>query len=154
MLVDFDDIRMKVKKKSYHLIGSGSGREVFDLENGYVAKIAKNRRGLAQNKAEKQIASMNHSKLFAKIIAVSEDFIYLIMEKADRINNFSYVLKYFNVKNNRELFRLEEFRDCTIKYRLLLPDLYRRSSWGIINGRPVIIDFGFTKEVRKYYSFF
>ena len=34
-------------------------------------------------------------------------------------------------------------------------DLKRVSSWGIIDGRPTIIDYGFTREVReKYYSFF
>lgn len=154
MRVDFDEIRSNINNRSYRLLGSGSGRLVFDLKNGYVVKMAKNRRGFAQNKAESQIASMNPSNIFAKIIAVSEDFIYLIMEKAERVSSIAYVWRYFNVKSNHELFRLSEFSELKSKYNLLLPDLCRQNSWGSIDGRPIIVDYGFTKEVKKYYSIF
>ncbi|MDF2941747.1 MAG: hypothetical protein K0S01_605 [Herbinix sp.] len=155
MGVDFDNIRLNIKKESYDLIGTGSGRRVFDLNNGYVVKMAKNRKGIAQNKVEYQISSTAHTKIFAKVLAVSDDFIYLIMEKAEKINYISDVWKYYHVRNNRELFRLNEFRNLTSKYGLLLPDLCRPYSWGLIGGRPTIIDFGFTKEVRRrYYSLF
>ena len=41
------------------------------------------------------------------------------------------------------------------KYKLLLGDFEKASSWGIIKGRPVIIDYGFTRYVeRKYYRRF
>jgi hypothetical protein len=154
MQVDFDKIRLDINNNSYHFIGSGSGRLVYDLDNGYVVKRAKNKKGFAQNKAEYRIASKDHSNIFAEVIAVSEDFTYLIMQKAERIDDISYVWNYFNVKSNRELFRLDEFKNLTSQYNLLLPDLCRKNSWGIVNGRPMIIDFGFTREVNKLYSFF
>ncbi len=152
MAVDFENIRVNIEKKTYQMIGTGTGRSVFDLDNGYVVKVAKNRKGFAQNKAEYQIASKDHSRIFAKISAVSEDRKYLIMEKADRINSLEEVWAYYHVKNSRELFRLEKFREAARRNNLLLPDLTRKNSWGKVKGKPVIIDFGFTREVSRYYS--
>lgn len=149
--VDFDIIFSNVKEGTYRFIGSGSGRRVFDMGNGYVVKVAKNKKGIAQNEVEYQIASEDHSELFAKIPKVSKDFSLLIMEKADRLRNFSDIWKYFNVKNNRELFQLEEFNYIFPKYNLLPADLSSSVNWGTINGRPVIIDYGFTSYVRKRY---
>ncbi|WP_243175693.1 hypothetical protein [Clostridium gasigenes] len=136
----------------YRYIGSGSGRKVFDLGNGYVIKVAKNIAGIAQNQVEYQISFNDNSNLFAKVIEVSGDFKFLIMKKADTINNFSHVLKYFNVSNSREFIRLKGIQTIQWKYNLLLADLCKKSSWGIIDGIPVIIDYGFTKQVqRRYY---
>lgn len=141
-----------MKQVLYRYIGSGSGRKVFDLGNGYVVKVAKNMAGIAQNRAEHHISFRDNSNLFAKVIEVSGDFQFLIMKKADRINNFAHVLKYFNVSNNQELVRLKEMQTIQWKYNLLLADLCRNSSWGIIDGVPVIIDYGFTAQVqRRYY---
>jgi hypothetical protein len=154
MGIDFAYIKTNIEKKTYRLIGSGSGRQVYDLDNGYVVKTAKNRKGLAQNKAEYQIAKTNHSHIFAKIVAISEDSIFLIMKKAEIVKNISEVWNYYHVKSNRELFRINEFQDLTKKYNLLYPDLRRPSSWGLIKGKPVIIDYGFTREVSKYYTLF
>lgn len=154
MGIDFKYIKKNIEMKKYRLIGSGSGRHVYDLDNGYVVKMAKNRKGLVQNKAEYQIASTNHSHIFARIAAVSEDFLYLIMEKAERIESISEVLNYYHVRNYGELFRLDNFQSVIKENNLLLADLRRRNSWGLVKGKPVIIDFGFTKEVSKYYTLF
>ncbi len=154
MGIDFKSIKNNLNKNKYKLIGYGSGRHVFDLDNGYVVKVARNKRGLVQNKAEYQIASSNHSPVFAKIVAVSDDFECLIMEKAEKIKSFSFIFQYYHVRNYRELFRLEDFRDFTKKYNLLFGDLRRVSSWGMVKGKPVIIDFGFTREVSRYYTLF
>ncbi|HHX11997.1 MAG TPA: hypothetical protein GX731_04185, partial [Clostridiales bacterium] len=48
-IIDFDSIIMNIGKGNYQFIGSGSGRRVYDLGNGYVVKVAKNNRGIAQN---------------------------------------------------------------------------------------------------------
>ena len=140
---------LNIARGYYRYIGSGSGRQVFDLGNGYVAKMAKNRAGIAQNKSEYKISSKDQSNLFAKVIDASNDFKLLIMQKADKINNISYVWKYFNVTSKREFFNLRELQNIKKNYDLLLNDFNRKSSWGIINGIPVIIDYGFTKEVRQ-----
>lgn len=154
MNIDFNQIMFNITQGYYKYIGSGSGRQVFDLGDGYVVKMAKNEAGIAQNNSEYKISCNDHSNLFAKVIKASDDFSLLIMQKAAKINHISYVWKYFNVRNKKELFNSEELLKIKKRYNLLLGDFSRASSWGIINGRPVIIDYGFTRKVveRYYYS--
>ncbi len=152
-LIDFEAMKLNIRKGDYPYLGSGSGRNVYDLGNGYVVKVSKNSKGIAQNKVEHQISLTDDSNIFAKVIAKSENNRLLIMEKADRIKDFSEVRAYFNVTSNKELFRLDEIKSVYIKHNVLLNDLYRTANWGMIHGRPVIIDYGFTERVRRrYYS--
>jgi len=151
MRVNFDTISRSISKKELPVIGMGSGRIVYDLGNGYVVKMARNKKGLAQNKAEFGIAAGNNSCLIADVLSVSIDYRYLIMRKAQKIESFDPVWKYHKVNSLKELFRLDFFYDFIRNNGLLLPDLCRKSSWGIIDGRPVLVDYGFTKDVRKYY---
>lgn len=150
-MTDFDEIRKNIDQKAYPMLGWGSGRIVYDLNNGYVVKAAKNKRGIEQNKAEYQIAGQDQHEVFAKITDISEDNRYLIMEKAEQIRSFNEVWRYYKVKNHFQLFSLREFKGLSKAYDLLSTDLRRRSSWGMVNGKPVIIDFGFTRRVRNYY---
>jgi len=143
---------LNMKRVRYRYIGSGSSRRVFDLGNGYVVKVAKNNAGIAQNKMECKISSTDSSNLFAKVIKASDDFYAIVMKKADKIYNFSYVCDYYNVESITDVIKLKKFQNIQYKYNLLLNDLCRTSSWGIINGKPIIIDYGFTREIReKYY---
>lgn len=151
MISVFNQIMFNIKQGYYRYIGSGSGRQVFDLGNGYVIKVAKNKAGIAQNKSEYKISFYDQSNLFAKVIKASNDFSLLIMQKANKINNMSYVWKYFKVASKKELLDSKELQNIKRRYNLLLGDFNRTSSWGIINGRPVIIDYGFTREVSERY---
>ncbi|WP_315078908.1 hypothetical protein [uncultured Clostridium sp.] len=149
----FNRIMFNIRRGYYRYIGSGSSRDVFDLENGYVIKVAKNRAGIAQNKSEYNISYYDNSGLFAKVVDVSNNFDLLIMEKADEIYDISDVWEYFDVRGNRGLFSLEELKNVLRHYDLLLNDLKRESNWGMIDGRPVIVDYGFTREVyTRYYK--
>jgi len=148
----FNLIMFNIRRGYYRYIGSGSSRNVFDLGNGYVIKVAKNMAGIAQNKLEYNISYYDKSDLFAKVVQASNDFYFLIMEKADKIDNISEVFEYFNVSDKKGLFHLKKLQNIKKNYNLLLADFERKSNWGIIKGRPVIIDYGFTKEVsQKYY---
>lgn len=151
MRVNFEAIHKAITQEKLPVIGIGSGRIVYDLRNGYVVKKAKNKRGLAQNKAEFRIAAAGRSPLIANVMSVSMDYKYLIMEKAEKIRSLEPVCSFHNVSNLKELFRKEYFSRFIRNNELLLPDLYRKSSWGIISGRPVLVDYGFTKDVRRYY---
>jgi hypothetical protein len=151
MGISFNQIMFNITRGYYRYIGSGTSRQVFDLGNGYVAKVAKNIAGIAQNMSEYKISFNDHSNLFAKVIGASNDFKLLIMQKANKIYNISYVWKYFNVTNRNELFNLNVLQNITKNHNLLLADLGRESSWGLIDGQPVIIDYGFTREVKKRY---
>ncbi len=153
MEFDFGEIVSNLKKGSYKYLGTGSGRLVYDMGNGYVVKAAKNRKGVAQNRAEYAISQKDESRLFAKIPKVSESYDMVIMEKAEILGQFTEIFDYYKVKNYAELFRLPEFRKIIREYGLLEPDLRRIKNWGKIDDRPVIIDYGFTLRVRNNYYF-
>lgn len=154
MRVNFEAISQGISAERLPVVGMGSGRIVYDLGNGYVVKKARNKKGLAQNKAEFRIAAGSRSCLIADVLSVSMDYRYLIMEKAEKIRSVETVCRYFDVNSLKDLFRMKYFSEFIRKNELLLPDLYRKSSWGIINGRPVLVDYGFTRDVRKYYRLF
>ena len=151
MVSSFSQIKFNLRRGHYKHIGSGSSRDVFDLDNGYVIKVAKNRAGIAQNESEYNISYRDNSDLFAKVIEVSNNFKFLIMEKAGKVYYISDVLEYFKVRSKRQLLNLKELQEIKRNYNLLLADLKKKSSWGMINGKPVIIDYGFTREVHDRY---
>lgn len=152
MFIDFNDIMFGLRNRRYIYIGSGSSREVYDLENGYVVKVAKNKAGIEQNRVEYYISSNDSSGIFAKVIEASNDYCLIIMRKAKKIRDIRLVWNYFNAGNKREFYESLHMQRIKNKYKLLLGDFEKTSSWGIINGRPVIIDYGFTRYVeRKYY---
>lgn len=148
---DFIEIKKKMKDNTLKILGYGSGRKVYDLDDGYVVKYAKNRRGLAQNKAEYSISLELDSEYFAKIVNCSEDFSMIIMVKAEKVNRLKDVRKYYQVKNNMQLKNIEDIKNACAKYRIHFNDFTRAANWGYIDGRPKIIDYGFTIEVKKRY---
>jgi hypothetical protein len=145
----FRRIASNINKGGYRYIGKGSGRVVFDLGNGKVVKAAKNIKGIAQNIEEFRIAMVDDSGLFARVWDVSEDYRYLIMDKAERIRDISHVWDYFDVNNNDGLFHVMKLQMVSEKYNLLIHDFGRVVNWGLIGGRPMIIDYGFTRQVRR-----
>lgn len=150
---DMEEIILNIRENKYRFIGSGSGRKVFDINNGYVAKVARNRKGFAQNEIEYKISQVDSSGLFAKVLYTTENYELIIMIKADRVMSFAEVWNYFNVRNNKGLLQVEEIRRCLKEYHLVWQDLCRLDSWGILDGKPLIIDYGFTWEVKKRYYF-
>ena len=96
MFIDFNDIMFGLRNGRYVYIGSGSSREVYDLENGYVVKVAKNKAGIEQNRAEYYISANDSSGIFAKVIEASSDYGLLIMRKAKKIKDIRFVWNYFN----------------------------------------------------------
>ena len=155
MTVNFDEIRAKINNGNYPRLGSGSGRRVFDLENGYVVKVAKNKKGIAQNKMEYKISTECTTNIMAKVEQVSDDFRFLIMEKAEKVISMSDILSYYEARSFFEMLQSTDVKMLVERFGLIVNDLQRRSSWGMLDGRPVIIDYGFTKQVRaRYYGFF
>lgn len=151
MMFDTAQIARNIHRGAYRLIGYGSGRMVYDLGQEYVAKIAKNRKGIGQNKAEYQISLQDNSGLFAGIPHASDDLRIIIMEKAKRLKSISDVWRYYHVRNNEELSRIPEIKDALAKHSLIFVDLCRPRNWGVLHGRPVIVDYGFTWSVNRDY---
>ena len=151
MGMNFDLISNNLTDGRYRYIGSGSGRRVYDLENGYVIKAAKNQKGYAQNQMESKIYLDEQSEMFAPVTDVSIDFQMLIMQKGERLQSYHDLLNYYRVDNFNQLLRLPSFQYIMQRYHLVDADLKRMSSWGLIYGRPVLIDYGYTREVMNRY---
>lgn len=73
--------RLKFAKEKLKLIGSGSARIVFALERDKVLKIAKDERGIEQNKVEINI-SKEKNKLFTGIFDYADDLSWIVAEYA------------------------------------------------------------------------
>lgn len=149
--VGFDKIDEHLKIGDYPTLGEGSGRKVFDLGNDTVVKVAINVKGYAQNEVECMISGMDESDTFAKVLHATRDGRCLVMKKAGPIHNFAVIRSYYHVENNKDLFRLNNLKYIPRKYNLLVSDLCRPDNWGVIDGRPVIIDYGFTGQIRRKY---
>lgn len=151
MFINYNEIMFRIKSGQYAFIGSGSSRKVYDLDNGYVVKVAKNDAGTEQNRAEFYISQNDDSGLFAKVINVSNDYSMLIMKKAKKVRDVKDVWHYFNAYDKHEFYKCRPMQKIKKKYKLLLGDFAKASSWGMIHGKPVIIDYGFTEYVEKHY---
>ncbi|MBE5961852.1 MAG: hypothetical protein E7256_10830 [Lachnospiraceae bacterium] len=146
-------IRRRLDRGEYPTLGTGSGRIVYDLNNGYVAKVAKNEKGFAQNKVEYRIYMSSENPLLAEIVYCTSDYKIVIMRKAKKIADFDFILDYFEVDRIKDLAYVDEVYDLIENYNLIFADFEKTTSWGIIKNRPAIVDYGFTRQVRlKYYK--
>lgn len=150
---NYQEIINKIRYGHYKLLGSGSCRYVFDMNNGYVVKVAKDIRGTDQNKNEHTIYSNHKSGFFAEVTYISEDNRLLIMTKAKKIKNMKTVCRYYKVKSIKSLLRVNNFIDDINNNNISFGDLVRVSSWGMVNNIPVMIDYGLTHNTfSKYYN--
>lgn len=149
MEFDYTEISAGIRSGAYRYLGRGSGRRVYDLGNGFVVKSASAGKGIAQNQTEYFIWETSRSPILAMVADVSPDFRYLIMQRAEKIYSFAYIRSKFHVQTNQALFELAEIKRIVRLFDLLPADLIRATSWGKIDGKPVIIDYGFTRQVRK-----
>lgn len=147
MYIDIYSILYGIENEWYRYIGEGSARKVYDLDNGFVIKIARNIKGIAQNEAEFLISNNNDNSLLAKVYFISDDYRYLIMKKASNIKSERELLDYFKIKNKRELSKNKFIKEIHDRYNLVWADLYKFTSWGKIKNKLVLIDYGYTKEV-------
>ena len=153
MYIDIYHILYGIECGMYRYIGAGSARKVYDLNNGFVIKIARNIKGIAQNEAEFLISNDDESSLFAKVYFLSDDYKYLIMEKANGIKSEKELLNYFKIQNKKQIKSNEDIKEVHDKYNLVWADLYKFTSWGKIKDKLVLIDYGYTKEIyNKFYK--
>lgn len=153
MYIDIYHILYGIECGMYRYIGKGSARKVYDLDNGFVIKVARNIKGVAQNKAEFLISKDDNSSLLAKVYFISDDYRYLIMKKANNIKSEIELLNYFKIQNKKELSNNKLIREIHDRHNLVWADLYKFTSWGKIKNRLVLIDYGYTKKVyNEFYK--
>lgn len=162
------------------LLGEGQGRLVYRLGNGKVLKVAKNDGGIGQNQAEATVcaSSADVVSLFPKTFEQSPAGFWILVEEAQPMTEDAFrsltglpwktfwsALKgafagkasnvtpqdqqnYAQASTNQFFARVvKAIRDC--KYEP--GDIAKLDSWGIVGGKAVIIDSGFTEAVNKTY---
>ncbi len=153
MQINYYQIMDHIKDGSFRKLGAGSGRYVYDMGNGYVVKYGRNVKGQAQNQEEYEIYHIRFDPILAAATALSGDNRILIMEKVEPYYTSKYICEYFQISNLRGVLQVPEVRRMTYDYHLVGADLTKLSSWGEARKRPVLLDYGFTTEVRhRYYN--
>lgn len=155
--------RLKYITQYLEKLGSGSARTVFIYDDNSVIKLAKDKRGLAQNNVESDWSMQRGYSVITKIIDADNDNIFIHVERAKKITptlfkkmlgfsiqEFEDYLKANNPRPSRYLpapkiepelrARLDEHEwvqevlDLAMSYSFPIPgDLGRLSSYGIVN---------------------
>ena len=164
--------RKKYAEDNLKHLSSGSARVVYLTPAKTVVKLAKNDKGIAQNKAETNPAMK--SKFLNQIIKHADNYAWMETHYLDKIttkefeemsgipfSDFEEAIRFGlkNVSENTDLKKpknfdkvagteiYKEMKRIGEKFQLMPGDLARISSWGTKDGRPVLIDAGLTADV-------
>lgn len=165
--------RKKYAEKNLSHLSSGSSRLVYLTGEKTVIKMAKNDKGIAQNKAETN--PKMKSKYLNKILSHAKDYSWLetnFLEKIttkefedmtdisfeDFCESISYGLKDVSSSSKKKPKNFDKIKKSDIykeidrigtEFDLMPGDIERISSWGTKDGVPILIDAGLTKKVYK-----
>lgn len=140
--------------KLYQYLGEGSARMVFALDNDLVVKIPKNDFGLYQNKIENYIYE-NVENRFVKYLCPIINFEpeLLVAKRALPINVDKEYLSSLRIFCGKNIVFYQDILDLCKKYYLSKDDIRATSSWGILDGHKVLIDYGCpSRQGHKYYK--
>lgn len=170
--------RIDLAEKELDHISSGSSRIVYGFGDDQILKLAKNEKGLAQNKAEAN--PKIKSKFVNETIKADKDGIWKISPRRDKITekefekmtginfkDFGEALEYGlrsiskdsdpkKPKDYYDIAKTEIFKEIVrvAKAGKLLPgDLTRVSTFGKTKDHPIILDAGLTSDIyRDFYD--
>ena len=173
----YSDRKKYAEKKLSHL-SSGSSRMVYLTPAKTVLKLAKNDRGIAQNKVESN--PKMKSKYLNKVLRKASNHAWIEVSFLKKItvkqfekmtgldfNEFGEAISYGlkTVSGSKDMKEPDNFDevskshiykdlvDVGRKFKLMPGDIARISSWGTKDGLPVLIDAGLTKNVfEEYYE--
>lgn len=164
--------RKNYAERNLKHLSSGSARIVYLTPNKTIIKLAKNDKGIAQNKAEANPGMK--SKYLNQIINCAKNYSWLETHYLDKITekefekmtglkfeDFGDALRFGlkSISGNKDIEKPENFekvsqsdiykelRDIGEKFKLLPGDIARISSWGTKDSRPVLIDAGLTRDI-------
>ena len=164
--------RKTYAEKNLKHLSSGSSRIVYSTPEDTIVKLAKNDKGIAQNKAESN--PKMKSKFLNEVISSAANNSWMETHYLDKITtkqfeemtglkfeDFGEAIRYGlrNVSENTDMGKPKNFdevekseiykdlKDVGEKFKLMPGDLARISSWGTKDGRPILIDAGLTADV-------
>lgn len=172
--------RTKFCKNNFHKLGAGSARAAYELNNDFVLKLAKNQKGIFQNEIEMNYDIQScYGDILAKIVKYDENAKWIIAQKAFKIkskkqfqilSDFSPddIQGYLAIKvlktgwmikiPTQEIVNqmennlwIQELLSMCIDFDLHIGDINRISSWGFLNNKIVLIDYGVTETIYNNY---
>lgn len=159
--------RKKYADENYKLLNKGTGRYVYDINNEYVLKLAKNNKGIEQNKTEINISkSGKYNDITANVVEFDVNGLYLIQQKAYRLTEqsfkditglqlqgFLYYLRHDKEWDGENVKFYNKVNSLVNEFELDRFDITNESSWGIINNNVVMVDYGLDMNTaRKLYG--
>ena len=159
--------RKKYADENYKLLNKGTGRYVYDINNEYVLKLAKNNKGIEQNKTEINISkSGKYNDINANVVEFDDNGLYLIQQKAYRLTEqgfkditglqlqgFLYYLRHNREWDGGNIKFYNKVNSLVNEFELDRFDIANESSWGIINNNVVMVDYGLDMNIaRKLYG--
>lgn len=165
-------------------MAQGSSRIIFEIDDKTVLKLAKNKKGIAQNEVERSLSNdyMVPKEIIAQVLESDENDRWIVMERAKKISTarfkilmggislldfYHYIKIHTDNRFGRGFWELspeveaelnesefaQDIIEMTHNFNLETGDFRRPSSFGEIDGRLVITDYGLTQEVfKKYYD--
>lgn len=144
-------------ERNYDYLGEGAGRKVYAINKRYVIKLSKSKGGDKQCEMEDYIfnnAPQYLKKYLCPVVYYKDDMI--IMKRA-------IALAKNTEDKNKNIFRLlgisvadpfyKKINKLIDIYDLLFGDVKSLSSWGLIDGQLVLIDYGCTYKIYKKYFY-
>lgn len=165
-LKDFED-RVELADENFDKLGEGSSRTIFQISDSLVLKVAHNDKGLAQNEAEMSLKSPCINNVLVAdteakwiIVRFTETMTEDDFKEATGIS-FKSFMKALYFKHNNEIHdgMPDDYEDIckhpffkcisrtAIEHDLQIGDVAKASSWGLMDGKPLLRDFGLTKDV-------
>lgn len=131
--------------KNFRYLGEGSSRVVFGIDNQYVVKCSKSRNGDKQCSKENRIyskANDHYKDYLCPIVWYKKGMI--VMPRAVSLRHLigRKAIETSRIRPGKDVH--EDLRKLSKKYGLYFTDLLSSSSWGFVNNRLVLIDYGCT----------
>jgi len=142
-------------KDKYKFLGQGASRIVYAIDETYVVKFSKNKTGKYQCKTEDYIYNNidpKYRKYFCPIIWYKEGMI--VMRRALPLTEIlglkhGNIFEYTSIRRSSDFFK--NIKTIAKHYDLLYPDIKAISSWGILDQKPLLIDYGCTNALYDKY---
>lgn len=164
--------RKRYAEKNLEHLSSGSSRIVYLTPDKKILKLAKNDKGIAQNRAEAN--PKMKSKFLNEVIKHADNYSWIETHYLDKItgsqfekmtsipfSDFDEAIRFGlkDVSGNSDITKSKNFAQVEKseiykemkrigeQFKLMPGDLARISSWGTKDDRPILIDAGLTADV-------
>lgn len=175
-LSEFDNSKklLEFSNKFFICVGGGTSRSVYSLNDDYVIKVAKNQMGIWQNESEiRTTNSASNNGLILPVCRYDKNALWVVQRKAQPIGydnkdffdvicgvRFQKVCQLIgNIKQGRDLdslcvenpFMMMVADFISKQETKFFHDLEKIDSYGYLDGRVYLIDYGMDNETFDLY---